>query len=95
MKNVILARSLLQVLTVILQQIQRQRGVKTSGVPFCFWMFMAFCEAIPLYSHISRQVSTICLFVCLGFYVVSTIFQLFNGDSSQIHVSWTISFTCT
>ena len=23
------------------------------------------------------------------FYAVSTVFQLFNGDSSQIHVSWT------
>ena len=28
--------------------------------------------------------------VCLGFYPVSTVLQLFNGDSSQIHVSWTI-----
>ena len=32
----------------------------------------------------------VCLFVCLGFYAVSTVIQLFNGDSSQIHVSWTI-----
>ena len=33
-----------------------------------------------------------CLFVCLfGFYAVTTVFQLFNGDSSKIHVSWTIS----
>ena len=30
------------------------------------------------------------LFRFLGFYAVSTVFQLFNGDSSQIHVSWTI-----
>ena len=30
------------------------------------------------------------LFVCLGFYAVSTVFQLFKGDGSQIHVSWTI-----
>ena len=29
-------------------------------------------------------------FVCLGFYAVSTVFQLFKGDSSQIRVSWTI-----
>ena len=29
-------------------------------------------------------------FDCLGFYAVSTVFQLFNGKSSQIHVSWTI-----
>ena len=28
--------------------------------------------------------------VCLGFYAVWTVFQLFNGFSSQIHVSWTI-----
>ena len=30
------------------------------------------------------------LFVCLGFYTVSNVFQLFNGHKSQIHVSWTI-----
>ena len=30
------------------------------------------------------------LFVCLGFYAVSTVFYLFNGDNSQIRVSWTI-----
>ena len=29
-------------------------------------------------------------FVCLGFHAVSTVFQLFNGDSSQIHVSRTV-----
>ena len=29
-------------------------------------------------------------FVCLGFYAVSTVFQLLNGDILQIHVSWTI-----
>ena len=28
--------------------------------------------------------------VCLGFYAGSAVFQLLNGDSSQIHVSWTI-----
>ena len=27
--------------------------------------------------------------VCLGFYAVSTVFQLFNGNISQIQVSWT------
>ena len=31
-------------------------------------------------------------FVCLGFYVVSMVFKLFNSDSSQIHVSWTFFF---
>ena len=30
------------------------------------------------------------IIVWLGFYEVSTIIQLFNGDSSQIYVSWTI-----
>ena len=27
-----------------------------------------------------------------GLYAVSTVFQLFNGDNSQIHVSWTFFF---
>ena len=31
-----------------------------------------------------------CLFVCLGFYAISTVFQPLNGDSSQIHVFWII-----
>ena len=31
--------------------------------------------------------------VCFGFYAVSTVFQLFNSNSSQIHVSWTIFLT--
>ena len=30
------------------------------------------------------------LFICMVFYTVSTVFQLFNGYSSQIHVPWTI-----
>ena len=29
-------------------------------------------------------------FICLGFFAVSMVFQLFNGNSSQIHVSKTI-----
>ena len=31
-------------------------------------------------------------FYCLGFNFVSTVFHLNNGDSSQIHISWTISY---
>ena len=31
-------------------------------------------------------------FICLGFYVVLAVFQLFNGDSSQTHVSGTIFY---
>ena len=30
------------------------------------------------------------LLFCLVFYAISTVIQLFNGDGSQIHVSWTI-----
>ena len=29
--------------------------------------------------------------VCLGFYAVSTVFQIFNGYSLQIHVTWITS----
>ena len=32
-------------------------------------------------------------YACLGFYAVLTVFQLFKGDSSHIHVSWTIFVT--
>lgn len=46
------------VLTVILQQIQRHKGVKTSGVPLCFWLILAGCEILPLYAHMSKK--TIC-----------------------------------
>ena len=31
-------------------------------------------------------------FVCLGFYVVSMVFQLFNSDTSQMNVFWTNFF---
>ena len=31
---------------------------------------------------------------CWGFYAKSTVSQLFKSDSSQIHVSWTISDQC-
>ena len=31
------------------------------------------------------------LYACLWFYAISTVFQISNGDSSQIHVSWNIS----
>ena len=33
---------------------------------------------------------SVCLFVCLRFYIISTVFQILNSDSSQIHASWTI-----
>ena len=38
-----------------------------------------------VHEHICRLLSQ-GSFVCLGFNAVSTVFQLFNGDSSQIHV---------
>ena len=31
-----------------------------------------------------------CGTICLEFYAISTVFQLLNGDSSQMHVPWTI-----
>ena len=43
------------------------------------------------------SVQTFCLrkfhlYVCLGFYAISRVFQLLNGYSPQIHVSWTTIF---
>ena len=46
-------------------------------------------ESYTLYSQVLHALDS---FVCLGFYAVSTVFQLFNGDSSTIYVSWTILF---
>ncbi|KAL4216728.1 hypothetical protein ACF0H5_024451 [Mactra antiquata] len=37
--------------TIILQQLQRYRGVKTSAIPFIFWFVLLFTEAVTLYSH--------------------------------------------
>ncbi|XP_060605290.1 multidrug resistance-associated protein 1-like [Ruditapes philippinarum] len=41
--------------TAFLQQIQRYRGIKTSGVPFVFWMTLIGCETLSLYTHAQRQ----------------------------------------
>ena len=40
--------------------------------------------AIALVSAVSSSL------FCLEFNTLSTVFHLFNGDSSQVHVSWTI-----
>ena len=47
-------------------------------------------KVVPDFRH--REIFTAIgnLLFWLGFYAVSTVFKLFNGDSSQIHVSWTI-----
>ena len=55
-----------------------------------------------LHPNPKNLVVTLCMicFFCLGVYGISTVFQLFNGDSSPIYVSWTIFpkqalvFTC-
>ena len=43
----------------------------------------------PSSSH-GRTSCPDCLFVCLLFYLISTVLQFLNDDSSQIHVPWTI-----
>ena len=50
----------------------------------------------PLYMVVSLKMcftllSAVSLLLCLGFYAVSTVIHLFNGNSSQTPVSWTIS----
>ncbi|XP_053387089.1 multidrug resistance-associated protein 1-like [Mercenaria mercenaria] len=42
-------------LTIVLQQLQRHRGMKTSGVPFVFWLLLIGCETFSLYAHAQRQ----------------------------------------
>ncbi|KAL4216368.1 hypothetical protein ACF0H5_024095 [Mactra antiquata] len=41
--------------TIALQHIQRRKGIKTSGLPFSFWLLMIGFELIPLYSHAQRK----------------------------------------
>ena len=43
-----------------------------------------------IYVILNRVISFLIKFGCLGFYTVSTVLQLFNGDGPQIHVSWAI-----
>ena len=61
------------------------------------WL-LAFLSFSTILSTLSRTESiilaTMNLFVCLGFYTVSAVCQLFNGDSSQIHLSWSIFNQC-
>ena len=44
--------------------------------------------------HNPGEKDTNVLIDCLGYYAVSTVFQLFNGDISQVHVPWTIFNEC-
>ena len=39
---------------------------------------------------LTQNACRLCMYVCLWFFALSTVLQLFNGDSSQIHISWTI-----
>ena len=55
-----------QLLAAALQQFQRLKGVKTSAVPFTFWLELTLCEVIPLYTHIKHGVSLcVCLFLMM------------------------------
>ncbi|KAL4216369.1 hypothetical protein ACF0H5_024096 [Mactra antiquata] len=38
-----------------LQHIQRRKGIKTSGVPFVFWVLILVSEILPLYTHAMKQ----------------------------------------
>lgn len=38
-------------LSIVLQQVQRSKGVITSGVPLVFWLVLLLSEVLPLYTH--------------------------------------------
>ena len=54
----------------------------------------AFLQAKPIHLKLEPNLLLVLRLysvnVCFGFYGVSTVFQLFNGDSLQIDISWTI-----
>ena len=59
----------------------------------CFCLFVwGFTPYQQYFSYLTAKVhkSMFPGLFCLGFYAVSTVFQLFNGDSSLIHVSYSI-----
>ena len=60
-------------------------------IKFVFQMVENIKEKEKMLETSFSPASSNYIFVCLGFYAVSTVFYLFNGDSSQIDATWTIS----
>ena len=49
-----------QLLIIVVEQLMRYKGVKTSGVPFIFWGLLGLSSIITLYEAASRKVGTFC-----------------------------------
>ena len=45
-----------QLLAAVLSQIERSRGVVTSGVLFVYWLLLTVINVIPMYSYILLDV---------------------------------------
>ncbi|XP_052786998.1 multidrug resistance-associated protein 1-like [Mya arenaria] len=43
------------VLTIVVQQVQRAKGVQTSAVPFIFWFLQMICEAVAMYTRAIKK----------------------------------------
>ena len=52
--------------------------------------YLAFLVPHTAQLKLEKEKQKLKIISCLGFYALSTVFQLFNSDRSQIHVSWTI-----
>ncbi|XP_053373937.1 ATP-binding cassette sub-family C member 3-like [Mercenaria mercenaria] len=48
-------------LSIVLQQFQRLKGIKTSGVPLAFWAILVASEIPTLYTNITNQGKDACL----------------------------------
>ena len=46
----------MQLLAAVLSQIERSRGVVTSGMLFVYWLLLVVINIIPMYSYILLDV---------------------------------------
>ncbi|XP_060580571.1 ATP-binding cassette sub-family C member 2-like [Ruditapes philippinarum] len=49
------------ILTIMLQQYQRYKGIKTSAIPFTFWALLVMSEIPAIYTNIYKQKYFFCL----------------------------------
>ena len=67
------------------------KGENAGNVPQCFLPYQRQKSSLELLYYVvckcfqfGRVVNFVVWKVCLGFFAISTVFQLLNGDSSQI-----------
>ncbi|XP_052786369.1 multidrug resistance-associated protein 1-like isoform X1 [Mya arenaria] len=71
---------------IAVQQIQRVKGVKTSAVPFTFWLVLLVCEVIPVYSHSQTKIvcaENVTFYIYFGLVFLQLILHCFAEQHSR------------